>query len=83
MSHASSQFDEKTLARLASHYGRQSTDNSSWGAELVLVRQGRVLASAESEDSDIPACRACHGPWPEALNREFPSLGGAVSKFSH
>ncbi|MEY8840446.1 c-type cytochrome, partial [Cribrihabitans sp. XS_ASV171] len=34
--------------------------------------RGRSLATATGP-SDVPACRACHGPWPEPLNPAFPS----------
>ncbi len=42
--------------------------------------RGRTLAAAEGP-LDVPACRACHGPWPEPLNPAFPSLAGQYAPY--
>ncbi|QFT81653.1 Cytochrome c4 precursor [Roseovarius sp. THAF27] len=41
-----------------------------------LAEQGRALAFAEGGSQSVPACRACHGPWPAPINPAFPSLAG-------
>ncbi|MBV7377994.1 c-type cytochrome [Maritimibacter dapengensis] len=45
------------------------------GSRDALAQEGQTLATARGT-VDVPACRACHGPWPEPLNTAFPSLAG-------
>ncbi len=41
-----------------------------------LLEQGRALASGGRDARQLPACRACHGPWPSERARAFPNLAG-------
>ncbi|CAM4056511.1 c-type cytochrome [Palleronia rufa] len=41
-----------------------------------LGAAGEAIAMAGVPGSDVPACAACHGPWPEPLDPAYPSLSG-------
>ena len=46
-----------------------------------LAGTGRALAFAEAGSGDVPACRACHGPWEAPLDESFPSLAGQYAPY--
>lgn len=74
MAEAASRLDDDAIARLASAFGDPSPIVSARPSG-PLVDRGRKLAS-ESPRARVPSCQACHGPWPEPLNRGFPSVSG-------
>lgn len=80
MEHAASEVSEEALTRFAAHYGDISPPEAGTVDRTTLSdleEQGRRLAFAtEGADDDVPACRACHGPWEEELDTLFPSLAG-------
>lgn len=80
MRHAASTLDAVDDARLARFYGRKrrapSTRSAPSGPGEELIALGRTLAMGTPSDTRIPACKACHGPWPERLSPMFPSLSG-------
>ncbi|MBM9596176.1 c-type cytochrome [Rhodobacteraceae bacterium MCCB 386] len=76
MQQAASLVPEATLAELADHYGAQPTGEASAEVDPALSEAGEALAEARTGDTEVPACRACHGPWPERLSPDFPALAG-------
>lgn len=81
MQHAARLVDAETLSRLARHYADREPGGAAWEVEAALAAEGRRLAFAETGDGDVPACRSCHGPWPDRLRPEFPSLAGLSAEF--
>lgn len=74
MAEAMDGIPEEAIPRIARRFASVEPDGSaSAGGELS--RRGRELATARGT-ADVPACRACHGPWPDPLNPAFPSLAG-------
>lgn len=41
-----------------------------------LIAAGAKIAAGESEHRDVPACNACHGPYPVERSELFPALAG-------
>lgn len=81
MRHAATEVDGDTLNRLARHYADSPPAGDGWQVDKTLAARGRELAFAETDDGDVPACRACHGPWPDRLRPGFPSLAGQSPAF--
>lgn len=83
MEHATSEVPEAELARFAAYFGNRSPDASGNAPELSeLAQQGRDVAFASAGgDDNVPACRACHGPWEEELDTLFPSLAGQYEPY--
>lgn len=84
MQHVASDLGNDEIAALARHFAakapsapefaqrpRPGAASASASAEL-----GRKLALNEELASDVPACAACHGPWPTRRSSRFPSLSG-------
>ncbi|MFN3208072.1 MAG: c-type cytochrome [Roseovarius sp.] len=70
-----SQLPASSVDRLARNFAEaipsgQASERSETDA------RGRALAYAEGGSQSVPACRACHGPWPAPINAAFPSLAG-------
>ncbi|WPZ34404.1 c-type cytochrome [Thalassobaculum sp. OXR-137] len=80
MRHAASTLDDTDDARLARLFARQDGETAPQPAPAVdadLVARGRSLATGASPASTkVPACAACHGPWPQRLSADFPRLSG-------
>lgn len=83
MHHAASTLDATGDARLARFYGAQqpapASDPQSEAApdgERDHITLGRDLAMGSVASADVPACSACHGPWPDRLSALFPRLAG-------
>lgn len=84
MQHAASTVTAVDDARLARLYAGQTSSPavesiSATDRNLVdpgLLSRGRGLATGEAARGDVPACNACHGPWPERLSPMFPDLAG-------
>ena len=83
MRHAASTLDATGDARLARFYGAPArtpapaADNAPRpNGDPDRIALGRTLAMGSPAATDIPACSACHGPWPERLSALFPRLAG-------
>lgn len=78
MQHAATEVPEELLTRAASVFGRLSPPVASAVEPLSgLAADGREIAfSRPGSSDDVPACRACHGPWDEELDTLFPSIAG-------
>ncbi|MFC0200634.1 c-type cytochrome [Paracoccus rhizosphaerae] len=76
MQHAVTEVPPEALDPLAEHYAAQPLGPAAaQDLDPALVARGQLLAEAQEGD-DVPACRSCHGPWPDKLRDEFPSLSG-------
>ncbi len=85
MQQAASELSDADIARLARHYAKRTAGPT---LELVaevssadLVETGRKLAMGEAGSMDVPACRACHGPWPSRRSPLFPNLEGQHANY--
>jgi cytochrome c553 len=78
MQHAATEVPEEVLSRAAGHYGRISPPKDAQGSDMGdEAHAGREIAfAAPGGNDEIPACRACHGPWDEDLDTLFPSIAG-------
>ncbi len=88
MQQAASQLSDEQIDRLARHFGRGETPltvaapgppagpAAQPAAPGDLVAAGRRLAFGHPDSRGTPACRACHGPWPERRDPLFPMLAG-------
>ncbi len=75
MQHAVSLVAADTDLEIAQAYGaRDPGVGSAAPPGPALVDRGRALATLGSDD--VPACRACHGPWAKPIDTAFPSLAG-------
>lgn len=63
------------IPRLAERFARVAPKGAP-DTRTPTTDAGRDLAFASGRSQSVPACRACHGPWPEPLNPAFPSLAG-------
>ncbi|ETX30392.1 c-type cytochrome [Roseivivax isoporae] len=79
MAEAMSHVPEAAIGELAAAFSATAPSGSATAPEGPAER-GRALA-AESGTDEVPACRACHGPWPEPLNPAFPSLAGQYEPY--
>lgn len=82
MSQAMSQVPEAAIPGIARSMASAAPGEAGGAgqAEDDLVRAGRALAT-EGGTREVPACRACHGPWPERLNPAFPALAGQYAPY--
>lgn len=77
MRHAATVVGTEALPTLAEHYARQPAAPGEQGAPPAdLVERGRALATAATNDPDVPACMACHGPDGGRAQPDFPVLAG-------
>ncbi len=77
MQHAASQLSDEQIAMLARRFAAQPPGPpASPAASAELVALGQELAFGAPERRDVPACRACHGPWPTKRSPLFPALAG-------
>lgn len=75
MAQAASTLDDQAIRRLASGFGALGAPNTADGTTDQDSLAGRDLAMRPS-GSRVPACQACHGPWPKPLDPAFPALSG-------
>lgn len=47
----------------------------------ALVERGRTLATGGDPAHGIPACAACHGPWPHPQPAVYPKLAGQYRSY--
>lgn len=73
MQHAASEVPEAALPALAATFARIPPRGDA-GPVTAMSLEGARLARTGS--TDVPACVSCHGPWPEPLDKAFPSLAG-------
>jgi cytochrome c oxidase subunit 1 len=88
MQHAASQLADEQIAMLARRFAAAPPrlvatpppDLPGAGAAPApagdLVALGRTLAFGTPDSRNVPACRACHGPWPTERAALFPALSG-------
>ncbi|WOI55268.1 c-type cytochrome [Palleronia sp. LCG004] len=83
MRQAATSIGESDLAALASYFASRGPGAAAeTTAAPEQVERGRAIAYAEVPGSeDVPACRACHGPWPEPIDQAFPSLAGQYAPY--
>lgn len=78
MAQAASGLGDQAIRRLSTSFppppDRDFAPRMAGSVAEALAGKGSV---------SIPSCRACHGPWPEALNPAFPSLSGQHSPYLH
>ncbi len=75
MEHAASEVSEGRLSEYAARFARIPPRGEA-APPTALSARGARLATQGVEGSDVPACAACHGPWPEPLDPAYPSLSG-------
>ena len=85
MQHAASGLSDEQIALLARRFAAEPAVAAVATTVPVatppppdedLVVLGRTLAFGTPENRDVPACRACHGPWPTERSPLFPVLAG-------
>lgn len=79
MRHAASTLDATDDARLAGFYASRApgpAPSSEPGGDSEQIILGREIAMGSPARHDVPACNACHGPWPDRLSALFPRLSG-------
>jgi cytochrome c oxidase subunit 1 len=77
MQHAASQLDDGAVELLARRFGaKPPAPVAPPPMADDLVALGRTLAFGTPDSRDVPACRACHGPWPSERSELFPALAG-------
>lgn len=77
MQHAASQLSDEQIVALARRFAGEPPGPSATPAPPgELVALGRTLAFGTPDSRDVPACRACHGPWPTERSALFPVLAG-------
>jgi len=69
------------IRRLARHYGEARRNPLPPPPTSEMLERGRALARDGSAGRKIPACSACHGPWPEKRNPFFPDLRGQPADY--
>ena len=75
MEHAASEVPQAALAGYARRFAAIAPKGGA-GPSTSLTAAGEAIAMTGVPGSDVPACAACHGPWPEALDPAYPSLSG-------
>lgn len=85
MQHAASGLSDAQIAELARHFSSRPTVAEAVAAgpteePLGPVEAGRKLAQT-APSANVPACGACHGPWPTRRSDRFPSLAGQSQTF--
>lgn len=82
MQQAASTLEDEEIAFLADHFANADAGSGETGGgeppDPDLIATGEALAKGGALDptDETPACTACHGPWPEAVSGDFPSLIG-------
>ena len=79
MQHAASDLEDGEIEALAAHVSRPVLGPAGDGADddvAGLIERGKALAAGAGASRDMPACDACHGPWPSEREALFPSLAG-------
>ena len=74
MVHAASEVPPEDLPDLARRFTGFVPEATATDPD-PRAEAGRALAYAGT-GTRVPACRACHGPWPEQIDERFPSLAG-------
>lgn len=80
MAQAASRLSDETIGTLAKTFASVAPDGAAT-SRTDLFETGRKLAYAEDGSHSVPACRACHGPWDQPLNPQFPSLAGQKAPY--
>lgn len=75
MEHAASEVPEGRLAEFAARYARAVPEGEAEPPTALSLR-GERLATEGGADPNVPACAACHGPWPEPIDPAYPALSG-------
>ena len=81
MQHAAARLSDEQIAMLAGRFAAELPVQLA-GPSLPdeLVARGRTLAfgtpGSGPSSRNVPACRACHGPWPTERSALFPALAG-------
>ncbi len=83
MRQAAASLDDQAISSLAAHFAAAGGPPSAAdppdaedASREALIQKGRALAFGLAADRDVPACRACHGPWPTRRSPLFPNLAG-------
>lgn len=78
MQQAAAMLDDEDIARLAGRFAREVPEEPVLVSAGVpsLAAVGRDLAFGHPDSREVPACRACHGPWPTERAPLFPDLTG-------
>lgn len=77
MQHAASRLSDEQIARLARRFAAEPPGPvTTPTVDDDLVELGRKLAFGTPDNRNVPACRACHGPWPTERSPLFPALSG-------
>jgi cytochrome c553 len=86
MQQAASQLSDEQIVTLARRFSAEPPAQvATPPLPDELVALGRALAfgtpGSHPESRDVPACRACHGPWPTQRSALFPVLAGQRSDY--
>jgi cytochrome c553 len=78
MQHAASQLSDEQIVALARRFAAEPPAAPEAAEDMPddLVALGRTLAFGTPDERNVPACRACHGPWPTERSALFPALAG-------
>jgi cytochrome c553 len=77
MQHAASRLSDEQIAMLARRFAAEpAAPVATAPLPDDLVALGRTLAFGATASRNVPACRACHGPWPTERSALFPALAG-------
>ena len=82
MQHAASRLSDEQIVMLARRFAAEPPAVvATPPLPDDLVALGRTLAFGTPDSRDVPACRACHGPWPTERSALFPELTGQRSDY--
>ena len=75
MEHAASEVPIADLPGFAAMFAaKEPRGDAQPLTSLGIV--GRRIAMEGVPGGDVPACAACHGPWPDRINPAYPALSG-------
>lgn len=78
MSHAATEVPAEALPALAAYFAAQVPGEAARPADPGLAARGRDLAFAATDDPEVPACVACHGPRAGEVPT-LPTIGPALA----
>ena len=82
MSHIAQSMTEAERANAAAYYeNAHAAVPPAPSASASLLTTGDVIANIGLNDSQVPACSACHGPYGRSYSPQTPSLAGQYSHY--
>ena len=97
MQHAASTLDDEAIAAIARHFSSSFDSNKQRLAAVTdddttikdealrtSMERGALLARGAytlTGEKNVPACNACHGPWPVQVSDRFPVIASQPMSF--